>query len=72
MSFCLKCGSSKSAVVDSRIYSKKMIRRKRKCECGEKYSTLEIPVSHHPRAQEVAEWAADEAVRIYLGIDDAK
>lgn len=65
MSNCVRCGG-KTMVHDSRPTATSDLRRRRRCtQCGFRFTTLEIPTTTHPRAKEIAEWAAEEARRIY-------
>lgn len=40
---CPKCGSTKVLVTDSRPSSKNTYRRRRKCECGHRWTVYEVP-----------------------------
>lgn len=62
---CPKCGA-RTEVVDARIYDRYM-RRRRKCTCGHRFSTIEIPIKgkdrfSDERLKEQIEWlfASDE------------
>jgi transcriptional regulator NrdR family protein len=66
MSTCLRC-KGETRVVDSRPTLTTDLRRRRVClDCGYRFTTLEIPVTPHPRSKEIAQWAAEEARRIFL------
>lgn len=44
---CPKCGE-RTEVIDARVYDKYM-RRRRKCECGHRFSTIEVPIDKETR-----------------------
>lgn len=65
---CLKCGGP-TTVRDARLSEYGAVRRRRVCQdeaCGYRFSTLEILYGPHPRAIEIARWAAEQNRDIFL------
>lgn len=60
---CPSCGSIKLGVSDSRPFQG-TIRRRRKCECGNKFSTIEFVIKSGQDAAVVIQ-QADEWKRLY-------
>lgn len=44
---CTKCGNPNTSVSDSRPTGAYRIRRMRRCKCGHRFSTIEIPTEEH-------------------------
>lgn len=44
---CSNCGGTKTSITDVRPTGAFKMRRRRKCECGHRFSTIEIPMEEY-------------------------
>lgn len=53
---CPKCGNFNIFIVDSRTTINNTVRRRRKCDCGYKWSTYEVPALEIKRINKIYEF----------------